>query len=149
MPGGFHGFDHVDLRVHSLAAVERFYDELLPKLGLARKRHAHVDARGEWHEAGDERPYNAVEFYEEPRKGNPPLFFGVIEDAATRPTGTRIAFRVASASELGDWVAVLELLGAQRIEPSEDMEGYPAIFFEDPAGTKLEICARRPHASET
>jgi hypothetical protein len=27
------------------------------------------------------------------------------------------------------------------IEPT-----YPALFFEDPAGTRLEICARRPRA---
>ncbi len=145
MPRAFHGFDHIDLRVPSLSAVESFYGELLPKLGLVRRRLAHVDARGDWHDVTDVRPYNAVEFYEEPRPGMASFFLGVIEDAATRPTATRVAFRVGSREELSDWLAVLELLGASNIEPSSDMDAYPAIFFEDPAGTRLELCARRPH----
>ena len=37
---------------------------------------------------------------------------------------------------------ILEDIGASRVEPSEDLESYPAIFFEDPAGTKLELAAR-------
>ncbi|MBV8152109.1 MAG: hypothetical protein JOY59_11165, partial [Candidatus Eremiobacteraeota bacterium] len=77
----FHGFDHIDLRVRCLPDVEDFYGELLPKLGLERRRHAHVDAHGDWHDASDDRPYNAVEFYESPRAGVPSFFLGVIEDA--------------------------------------------------------------------
>jgi hypothetical protein len=39
---------------------------------------------------------------------------------------------------------VLEDAGACNIEPSAEMSAYPAVFFEDPAGTKLELVARRP-----
>ena len=35
-------------------------------------------------------------------------------------------------------------LGAVNVELSADMDAYPAVFFEDPAGTLLEIVARKP-----
>ena len=66
----FLGFDHIDTRVRSLAAVEGFYDRLMPKLGLTRKRLAHVDARGDWHDVSEERPYNTVEYAEESEKSS-------------------------------------------------------------------------------
>src|SRR5579872_577960 len=146
MSNGFLGFDHIDLRVRSLPAVEAFYDDFLPKLGLTRKRFAHVDAGGEWHEPNDERPYNAAEYYEEPKIGAAAFFIGVIEDLATLPTATRVAFRVASRADLDMWQRELASIGAVRVEPSAEMETYPALFFEDAAGTRLELCARRPHA---
>ena len=146
MANGFLGFDHIDLRVSSLAAVEAFYDALLPELGLTRKSFAHVDASGEWHAPSDEKPYNAAEYYEERTIGAAAFFIGVIEDPATRPTATRVAFRVASRAELDTWQRELASIGAVRVEPSADMETYPALFFEDPAGTRLELCARRPYA---
>jgi hypothetical protein len=40
------------------------------------------------------------------------------------------------------WEPRLRELGAREIEFSEDMDTYPALFFEDPGGTKLELCAR-------
>ena len=43
----FMGFDHVDVRVSSLELVEKFYDRLMPLLGLTRKRTAFVDSDGE------------------------------------------------------------------------------------------------------
>jgi catechol-2,3-dioxygenase len=146
MASNFLGFDHIDLRVSSLGAVEKFYDALLPMLGLTRKKYSHVDANGEWHEPSDDKPYNAAEYYEDPKSGTAALFIGVIEAPATRPTASRIAFRVASRTALEGWERDLASLGAARIEPSADMEAYPAIFFEDPAGTCLELCARRPTA---
>jgi catechol 2,3-dioxygenase-like lactoylglutathione lyase family enzyme len=145
MSNSFLGFDHIDLRVSSLSAVEGFYDALLPKLGLTRKRFAHVDAGGEWHEPSDDKPYNAAEYYEEPKPGTAAFFIGVIEDPTTRATATRVAFRVASRAELDGWTRELGPIGAIRVEPSAEMETYPALFFEDPAGTRLELCARRPH----
>jgi catechol 2,3-dioxygenase-like lactoylglutathione lyase family enzyme len=62
------------------------------------------------------------------------------------PVLTRIAFRVGSAAEVEAWAADLPAHGALNVERSEDMAGYPAVFFEDPAGTKLEICALIPKA---
>lgn len=138
----FHGFDHIDTRVSSLGAVEAFYDRLLPALGLARKRYCVV--RGDdWTESSADGPYNAVEYVEAAVLGRTTHFIGLIEDPAMRPTMTRIAFRVASADDVQKWIARLKEMGAARIEPCEVMETYPAVFFEDPAGTKLEICARR------
>ena len=138
----FAGFDHVDCRVRSLAAVESFYDVLMPELGLPLKRYAHVDLAGEWHDVTHERPYNAVEYYESPHGDEAAFFIGFIERHDHLPGDTRIAFRVEGA-RLADLEAHLERIGAERIERNDDMEKYPAIFFEDPAGTKLEIVARR------
>ena len=140
---GFHGFDHVDTRVRSLRAVEAFYDRLMPELGLTRKRLAYVDPAGEWDEPSETKPYNAVEYYEPEVSGGVCCFIGFIEDPAMVPTLTRIAFRVASAQDLDRWHEVLRSIGAANIEPSASAE-YPAIFFEDPAGTKLEVVARHP-----
>lgn len=146
MSDAFHGFDHIDVRVASLPAVESFYDLLLAELGLPRKRRSHVDEGGEWREASDERPYNVAEYYERPNPGVVARFIGIIEDKEMRPTKTRIAFRLGSRSDLDRMHGRLHELGAKRIELSEDMENYPAVFFEDPAGTNLELCARHTPA---
>ena len=146
MSNSFLGFDHIDLRVKSLSAVEKFYDALLPKLGLTRKKCSHVDTDGEWHESSDDKPYNAAEYYEELKSGTAAFFIGVIEDPAMRPTATRVAFRVASRADLDRWERDLVSIGAVHVEPSVEMESYSAIFFDDPAGTRLELCARRPYA---
>lgn len=142
----FLGYDHVDARVPSIARVEPFYDRLMPELYLPEKRYAYVDASGEWHDASDARPYNAVEYHEETRfsAGRASFFIGIIEDPAMLPTSTRIAFRIPSAADLIHWHAMLLAIGAHAVEWSEGDE-YPAIFFEDPCGTKLEVCARLPH----
>jgi catechol 2,3-dioxygenase-like lactoylglutathione lyase family enzyme len=139
----FLGFDHVDCRVRSLAAVEAFYDRFMPEIGLTSRREMHVDERGEWFPASAEHPCNTIEYYEPPRQDRARFFMGVIERADHPPSLTRIAFRV----DLDRMLALegaLETMGAREVERSEDMEQYPAIFFEDPVGTKLEIVARRP-----
>jgi catechol 2,3-dioxygenase-like lactoylglutathione lyase family enzyme len=134
------GFDHIDVRVSSLSLVEDFYDQLMPLLGFARKRTAFVDREGEWLDAGPNGEYNTVEYYTPEQPGVVSLFIGFIERADHVAGLTRIAFRVA---ELSPWRAMLEEIGARNIEMSEDMSLYPAIFFQDPAGTKLELVARR------
>jgi len=141
----FLGFDHVDTRVRSMAAVEAFYDRLMPELGLPNKELHYVDASGEWTpvKAGDK--YNTIEYHEKPPPGGIAHFIGFIEDPAMKPTSTRIAFRVRSVAELDRWVEFLRGIGAKTVEPSPSYE-YPAVFFEDPAGTKLEVVAREPGA---
>ena len=139
----FEGFDHIDCRVVSVAAVEAFYDALMPQLGLPNKRFAYVDAGGDWHNVSAERPYNAVEYYEQPRPGHIPCFIGFIERGDHRAGFTRIAFRV-ERSRMIELETALERMGARNVERSADFEGYPAIFFEDPGGTKLELIARAP-----
>lgn len=140
----FIGFDHIDMRVPSLAAVETFYDALLPALGLSRTKYSHVDARGDWHDPDDDHPTNAKEYYEPKVAGRPSSFIGIIEDGSMRPTLTRIAFRVASRAALNDWEERIVAIGARCVERSAEMDAYPALFFEDPAGTKLELHAVDP-----
>jgi catechol 2,3-dioxygenase-like lactoylglutathione lyase family enzyme len=147
MAASFLGFDHVDTRVRSIKAVESFYDRLMPALGLQRKRYCHVDAAGEWHDPSDDKPYNTVEYYEDVAQGFVSRFIGFVEDKNMRPTFTRIAFRVSDPLDIPRWCAFLAEIGAMNIEPSAS-DDYPAVFFEDPAGTKLEICARKPKAAE-
>lgn len=140
----FLGIDHVDLRVPSLAAVESFYDALLPKLGLTKKTYSIVDALGEWSDATATR-YNVAEWYEETEDGERPrAFFGVIEDADMSIVRTRVAFAVASRGEVLRWHDELPALGAREIELSDDSARYVAVFFTDPLGTRLEIVARAP-----
>ncbi len=135
----FYGFDHIDCRVRSLAAVESFYDELLPEIGLTEKRYAYVDPDGVWHHEFD--TYNAIEYYEAEHPTKPRRFFGVIENPLHRNNDTRIAFRVAY-ERMNELMALLQRLHADALEQSEKMNEYPAVFFEDPAGTKLELIGR-------
>lgn len=141
---GFLGFDHIDTRVKSLAAVEPFYDRLMARLGLPRKKHSFVDEAGDWHSLDAGRQYNVAEYFEEPQPDRAVFFIGFIEDPAMRPVLTRIAFRVPAPLDVEKWLRFLREMGAMNIEPSATMEEYPAIFFEDPAGTKLEVVARKP-----
>jgi hypothetical protein len=136
-------FDHVDTRVRSVAEVEPFYDRLMPALGWERKTTAHVDAAGEWRDVDDAHPYNAIEYYASAEgPGPPPAFIGFIEDPEMKPSKTRIAFALSSPLELIEWEPRLREFGAKHVERSEDMDGYPALLFEDPSGTRLELCAR-------
>lgn len=137
------GFDHIDARVPSLASAEPFYDRLMPLFGFTRKNYVMV--RGDdWQNVTAGDAHNGVEYIESAIAGRTAAFIGIIEDATMTPTRTRIAFRVAVDSDYVRWQSVLIEAGAQRVELSEDMHAYPAIFFEDPCGTKLEICGRSP-----
>ena len=141
----FLGFDHVDTRVRSLAAVEPFYDKLMPEIGLPEKDCHIVDAAGDWSKASPGEKYNTVEYHEKRSDGIPAHFMGFIEDPSMTPVFTRIAFRIASIGDLDRWIAFLGGIGARNIEPSSSYEDWAAVFFEDPAGTRLEIVAREHH----
>lgn len=138
----FLGFDHIDLRVPSLAAVEPFYRLLLPRLGLGRIKYSNVTHGGAAWDEGTAEAHNTVEFYEEGVVGRPARFLGIIEEHDAQPARGRIAFGV-TADSLDDWERMLPQLGARDVERN-DQEWYPAIFFSDPTGTRLEVCARRP-----
>lgn len=140
-----HGLDHADIRVRSLADVERFYDDLMPPLGLPRKTEAHVGDDGEWYDVDAAHPRNVIEYHTPIVPGSPGWFVGFIEDPQTGATATRIAFTLDGEAALPAVEALLHQAGARVIESSNE-PGYPAIFFEDPVGTRLEICARRPRA---
>lgn len=137
----FEGFDHIDCRVRSLEAVEAFYDALMPELGLPNKRRSYVDDAGNWHQISGDHRYNAFEFYEPQRPGSMPFFIGFVERENHKPGLTRIAFRVRR-DRLFELETLLAQIGGCNIERSDDLNAYPAIFFEDPSGTKLEIVSR-------
>ena len=98
-----------------------------------------MDEQGEWHLVSEGQPYNTVEYQE--AAGPTAHFIGFIEDPAMKPVRTRIAFRV-TAGTLQRWHDFLQSIGARNIEWAADMTAYPALFFEDPAGTRLELVAR-------
>jgi len=137
----FLGIDHVDLRVPVLGVVEKFYDAFCSRLGLTRKSYSWVEFGGAaWSDATSKR-YNTVEYHEENVSGRVPHFFGVIEEPGAQPSRGRIAFAI-TADALDAWESALREIGAREIERGD--EGYPALFFTDPLGTRLELCARRP-----
>ena len=142
----FGGYDHIDARVPSLAAIESFFDALMPDLGLPVKTVAYVDPNGNWHVPSDEHPYNAVEYHETPMAGQLGHFIGFIEDCTMQTTATRIPFRVATVSDVERLRERVRELGAYAIEVEDDFASYPAVFFRDPGGTALEICARKGQA---
>jgi catechol 2,3-dioxygenase-like lactoylglutathione lyase family enzyme len=125
-------FDHIDLRVRSIADVRDFYEELLPALGFTR------DARIEgWlqFEAG----YSDVT-----------EFFGVTESPNHVPNENRIAFWADSVAEVDRLASIIKRAGARNVEgPAFETPSYYAVFFEDPCGNRLEICHRTASARET
>jgi catechol 2,3-dioxygenase-like lactoylglutathione lyase family enzyme len=139
------GLDHADIRVRSIAAVEDFYDEVLPALGLSRKSESHVGNDGEWYAVDEAHPRNVIEYHTPIEAGSPGWFVGFIEDAGTVATATRIAFALDDEADLVNAETIVRSAGGRVVEWSSD-ENYPALFFEDPIGTHLEICARRPRA---
>ncbi len=122
-------FDHVDLRVASLARVRPLYDALLPAMGYGR-----IAADAEsicYYRPGDDRSAP---------------FFGLDEDPGHRPNGTRIALRAASRADVDRLAHIAREAGAGAFEPPHLCEEYTpfyyATFFEDAGGNKLEICYR-------
>lgn len=59
-----------------------------------------------------------------------------------KPTATRIAFALDAEASLTDVEPRVRAAGGRVVEWSGD-PGYPALFFEDPNGTRLEFCVRR------
>jgi hypothetical protein len=138
---GFAGFDHVDCRVPDMKAVEPFYDQLMPALGLPDKRFCFVDSDGDWETNVPPERANTIEYYEPASAARPRHFIGFIEDREMKPTQTRIAFRLPGGTTWQEMHALLLRISARNVEVV-DLEAYAAIFFEDPAGTRLEICWR-------
>ena len=119
-------YDHIDLRVRSLAKVRSFYNALLPALGFDR------DAKIEgW-----------IQFENSSEKGAGE-FFGVTESANHMANECRIAFWASSRAEVDRLAGVVVNAGGQNIEgPAYESPGYYAVFFEDPSGNRFEICHR-------
>jgi catechol 2,3-dioxygenase-like lactoylglutathione lyase family enzyme len=119
-------FDHIDLRVPELEAVREFYGALLPRLGFTQDMNI-----------PDWLQYNS-------QGDGPTEFFGVTQSPGHTPNENRIAFWASSIAEVDEIAQELREIGARNIEgPShEDSEDYYGVFFEDPAGNRLEVCHR-------
>ncbi len=124
-------FDHVDLRVRSLAEARPFYEALLPALGFTHD----VTVEG-WLQ------------FEAPGVDGATEFFGVTESPQHVANECRIAFWTDSIREVDRLAQIASRAGARNVEgpayetpqPREAM--YYAVFFEDPSGNRLEICYR-------
>jgi catechol 2,3-dioxygenase-like lactoylglutathione lyase family enzyme len=122
-------FDHIDLRVPSLAVARPFYAVLLPALGFSKDV-----SDGAWFQFEAESASGVAEF------------FGITESRGHVPNETRIAFWADSTGEVDRLAKIVRRAGGRNIEgPGEDEgPGYYAVFFEDPCGNRLEICHRLP-----
>jgi predicted enzyme related to lactoylglutathione lyase len=120
-------YDHIDLRVRSLAEARQFYEILLPAMGFTRK----IDIEN-WLQ------------YEAPGTGGATEFFGVTESSQHVANECRIAFWADSVAEVDHLAQIAVLAGARTVEGPGYHEGpgYYAVFFEDPSGNRLEICNR-------
>ena len=107
------GLDHADIRVPSLAAIEEFYDALLPALGLSRKTESHIGSDGEWYDVGEERPRNVVEYSTPAIAGSLGWFVGFIEDTSMRPTATRLAFALDREADLPGVESIVRAAGGR------------------------------------
>ena len=120
-------FDHIDLRVRSLAEVRSFYETLLPAIGFTRE--AKIEGWLQFEAVGSD---------------GVPEFFGVTESPNHVANESRIAFRVESLKDVERLAAVAVQAGARNVEgPLYEEPRYYAVFFEDPTGNRLEICCRQ------
>ena len=119
-------FDHIDLRVRSLAEARPFYEALLPALGFTR-------------DAGIEGWLT----YETAGTDGAPEFFGVTESPRHVANECRVAFWADSVHEVDRLTAIAVQAGARNVEgPVYEDAHYYAVFFDDPSGNRLEICYR-------
>lgn len=124
-------FDHIDLRVRSLAAARPFYDAFLPAIGFSA-----VEASDTW-----------VGYFLPDAKGAKPPFVGLMEDEPGHRGGAnRIAFWAGSVAEVDRVAETVRAAGARVVEGPEYCHeytpGYYAVFFEDADGNKWEVCFR-------
>jgi catechol 2,3-dioxygenase-like lactoylglutathione lyase family enzyme len=119
-------YDHIDFRVRNLRKISRFYDALMPALGLRVIRRGDR-IRDYWHE--DRRL----------------PFFSLVQAATSTPTRSRIAFAAPTRKDVDRVAKVARRAGAKEICGPEECyrQPYYAVFFEDPDGNKLEVCCRR------
>jgi len=124
-------YDHIDLRVRSMAEARPFYQALLPALGFTRQ--AEIE--------------NWLQFEAE-GTGGATEFFGVTQSSHHVPNESRIAFWADSTTDVDRLAQLVVRAGARNVEGPGYHEGpgYYAVFFEDPCGNRLEICNRTERA---
>lgn len=123
-------FDHVDLRVGSIAKVRPLYDALAEAMGYTD---LHVDGESVGYHRPNERGEDA--------------FFWIVHEDGHVPNGTRIAFAAESRTNVDRLSTLAREHDARAFEAphlvTEYGPNYYASFFEDAEGNKLEICCRR------
>jgi catechol 2,3-dioxygenase-like lactoylglutathione lyase family enzyme len=123
-------YDHIDLRVGSIAKVRALYDALCTAMGLT-----------DLHDDGDSVGYHR------PGETGADAFLWVVEERDHRPNGTRTAFGAESRAEVNRLGAIARENGARAFEPAQLVAEYSptyyATFFEDAEGNKLEIACRK------
>lgn len=119
-------YDHIDFRVRSLRKVSKFYDALMPALGLRIIRRGDR-IRDYWH------------------KDRRLPFFSLVQAVTSIPSRSRIAFGAPTRKDVDRVAKVVRRAGAKEICGPEEYyrQPYYAVFFEDPEGNKLEVCCRR------
>ncbi|HEY6085420.1 MAG TPA: VOC family protein [Nitrospira sp.] len=124
-------YDHIDLRVSSLAEARSFYETLLPALGFVHN--VGIDGWLQFEAVGS---------------GGATEFFGVTESPGHVANESRIAFWAHSNAEVNRLAEIVVRAGARNVEGPSRHEGpgYYAVFFEDPSGNRLEICHRTEEA---
>ena len=118
-------YDHIDLRVRSLAEAQPFYQAVLPALGFTRD-----DSNERW-----------LEF--EAAGEDITDYFAITESPSHQPDQSRIAFWADSIAEVDRLASVVISAGARCVEgPAYETPYHYAVFFEDPCGNRFEICHR-------
>ena len=123
-------FDHVDLRVRSVAAARAFYDPFLTAVGLSE---TDVDDSG-------------LLIYCRRVDGRVQEVVTLIDDPQHPPCKTRVAFGAASREDVDRITAIAVAAGATGVEGPmpcpEYSRRYYAAFFDDPDGNSFEVVFR-------
>jgi len=122
-------FDHIDLRVSSLAANKGLFDAFFPALGFSQ-----LHSGEGWMS------------YSVPGDHKSQPFIQVDEMPGHRGNANRFAFWADTEEEVNRLGGILRDAGAQVLEGPEYCHdytpGYYAVFFEDADGNKWEVCCR-------
>lgn len=124
-------FDHIDLRVTSVAAARPLYDVFLPSVGFGD-----IKSGTGW------ASYTATVKDGSPR----PPFVELTGHPGHRGGANRIAFWAETEEEVNRIGEVVRSAGALVLEGPgychDYTPGYYALFFEDADGNKWEVCCR-------
>ena len=121
--------DHIDLRVHDIAATRPFYEAFLKAFGFRARQ----------------QPNGVVVYYRFAEQRVQEAF-ALIEAAGHVANEVRLAFHASSPEDVDRIAAIARNAGARVFEAPqwcpEIAKGYYAAFFEDPSGNRLEVVCR-------
>jgi catechol 2,3-dioxygenase-like lactoylglutathione lyase family enzyme len=121
--------DHIDLRVHDVAATRPFYDAFLKAFGFRGQQQSNGDVI--YYRFAERRVQEAV---------------AVIGSAGHIANEVRLAFHAGSPEDVDRIAAIARDAGAGEYEAPqwcpEIAREYYAAFFEDPSGNRLEVVCR-------